>query len=188
MPVLLLIPLLVLVVVALWALLLPVSLWARYRAGRARRRAQGWVIRANAWLLGVSCALYLLSAWIASNWVGHALRDAALGGLAGIGVGIVGLWLTRFEHDDAGFHFTPNRWLVLALTMLVAARIAAGLWLAWRSSGAPTTAWLQAGSLFGVGGLLLGYYLAYTWGLRARLPARGHAAAPRGRTFPDRFA
>jgi hypothetical protein len=185
MPVLLLIPLLVLVVVALWALLLPVSLWARYRAGRARRRAQGWVIRANAWLLVVSCALYGLSAWIASNWVAHALRDAGLGGLAGIGIGVVGLWLTRFEHDASGFHFTPNRWLVLALTALVAARIAVGLWLAWRSAGSaagPVEAWLRAGSLFGVGGVLLGYYLAYTWGLRARLPRR--QAAPRLATRP----
>ena len=179
MPALLLIPLIVLLVVALWALLLPVSLWARYRAGRARRRAQGWVIRGNAWLLVVSCALYLLSAWIASGWIEHALRDAALGGLAGIGVGIVGLWLTRFEHDDSGFFFTPNRWLVLALTVLVAARIAVGLWLAWRSTGAAAghlDAWLQAGSLFGVAGVLLGYYLAYTWGLRARLPRRAAAA------------
>jgi hypothetical protein len=180
MPVLLLVPLVVLVVVALWALLLPVSLWARYRAGRARRRAQGWVIRANAWLLAVSCLLFLLSAWVSSNWVAHALRDATLGALGGVGVGIVGLWLTRFEHDASGYFFTPNRWLVLALTALVAVRLAAGLWLAWRSTdgaGAPVEAWLQAGSLFGVGGVLLGYYLAYTWGLRARLPARGRLRA-----------
>lgn len=181
MPVLLLIPLLVLVVVALWALLLPVSLWARYRAGRARRRAQGWVIRANAWLLAVSCGLYLLSAWIASNWLGDALRDAVSGALAGIGIGIVGLWLTCFEPDDSGFHFTPNRWLVLALTALIAARIAVGLWLAWHAAGDaadPVDAWLRAGSLFGVGGVLLGYYLAYTWGLRARLPAPARLRAP----------
>ena len=173
MPVLLLVPLIVLVVVALWALLLPVSLWARYRTGRARRRAQGWVIRANAWLLVASCALYLLSAWIASHWAAPALRDAAVGGLAGIGIGIVGLWLTRFERDDTGYFFTPNRWLVLALTVLVAARIVVGLWFVLHPVAAmPGDAWLQAGSLFGVGGVLLGYYLAYTWGLRARLPRR----------------
>ena len=183
MPVLLLIPLVVLVVVALWALLLPFSLWARYRAGRARRRAQGWVIRANAWLLVASLAIYLLSAWIASIWIASALRDAAIGALAGGAVGIAGLWLTRFEHVDAGLYYTPNRWLVLGLTALVAARIAAGLWLAWRDAGGTTVeSWLQAGSLFGVGGVLLGYYLAYTWGLRARLPPRAplpHFAARR---------
>jgi hypothetical protein len=174
MPLLLLIPLVVLLVVALWALLLPFSLWARYRAGRARRRAQGWVVRANAWLLVASLAIYLLSAWIASFWIAPALRDAAIGALAGAAVGIAGLWLTRFEHLDAGLYYTPNRWLVLGLTALVAARIVAGLWLAWRDAGAagPAEAWLHADSRFGVGGVLLGYYLAYTWGLRARLPAR----------------
>lgn len=172
MPLLLLIPLIVLVVVALWALLLPFSLWARYRAGRARRRAQGWVIRANAWLLVASVAIYLLSAWIASHWVAPALRDAAIGALAGGAIGIVGLWLTRFERDDAGFFYTPNRWLVLGLTMLVAARIAFGMWLALRDVAGTPAAWLEAGSLFAVGGVLLGYYLAYTWGLRARLPRR----------------
>ena len=178
MPVLLLIPLLVLVVVALWALLLPVSLWARYRAGRARRRAQGWVIRANAWLLLASLALYLLSAWIASHWVAPALRDAALGALAGGALGIAGLACTRFEHDDAGLFYTPNRWLVLGLTALVAVRIVAGFWLAWHDASDRPDAWLQAGSLFGAGGLLLGHYLVYTWGLRSRLPKRPPLRAP----------
>jgi hypothetical protein len=177
MPVLLLVPIVVLVVVALWALLLPVSLWARYRAGRARRRAQGWVIRANAWLLVASIALYLGSAWIATHWMDAALRDAALGGLAGAVLGIIGVWLTRFEHDESGYFYTPNRWLVLGLTALVAVRLAAGLWLALRDAANPADAWLRAGSLFAVGGLLLGYYLAYTWGLRARLPKRGRIRA-----------
>jgi hypothetical protein len=170
MPVLLLVALVVVAAVALWALLLPLSLWARYRAGRARRRAQGWVVRANAWLLVASLALFALSAWIASHWAPLALRDATLGALAGTALGIVGLWLTRFEREAGALVYTPNRWLVLGLTALVAARLLAGLWLAWRGNGA-AQAWLQAGSLFAVGGVLLGYYLAYTWGLRARLPA-----------------
>jgi hypothetical protein len=48
MPLLLLIPLLVLGLLALWLVLLPLSLLARYRSGRARRRARGWVVRGNA--------------------------------------------------------------------------------------------------------------------------------------------
>ena len=178
MPVLLLVLLVVLVVVALWALLLPVSLWARYRAGRARRRAQGWVVRANAWLLVASLVLFLGSAWIASHWIVPALRDAALGALAGGAIGIVGLWLTRFEREAGALVYTPNRWLVLGLTGLVAARLVAGLWFAWHR-GVAAEAWLQAGSLFGVGGVLLGYCLAYTWGLRARLPRRDPVVAGR---------
>jgi hypothetical protein len=176
MPALLLIPLGLLLIVALWAVLLPFSLWARYRSGRARRRVQGWVVRANAWLLALSVAMFLASAAFAALWVGHALRDAALGLALGTVVGIASLWLTRFEPDATGYHYTPNRWLVLGLTLLVAARIVVGVWLAWRrvAGGAaePVAAWLQAGGWLGVGGVLLGYYLAYTWGLRARLPRR----------------
>ena len=41
---LLLIPLLVLVMVLLWALLLPVALIQRYRYGKSRRRAIGWTV------------------------------------------------------------------------------------------------------------------------------------------------
>jgi hypothetical protein len=172
MPVLVIIPLVVLAALVLWALLLPVSLWMRYRTGRARRRAQAWVIGANAWLLLVSTGVFVLVAWITGAWVAHALRDATLGLALGIAVGIVSLWLTRFETDASGFHYTPNRWLVLGLTLLVAARIAVGMWMGWRRLGGEALATadvVQAGGWLGVGGVLLGYYLAYLWGLRARL-------------------
>lgn len=175
MPILLLIPILVLAVIALWAVLLPFSLWARYRNGRARRRAQGWVIRLNAWLLAASAPLLLLSAWLASRWFEHALVEAGGGLLLGALLGVISLWCTRFEFDPAGFHYTPNRWLVLGLTGLVAARIVAGLVIAIRrldGGDATAIAWLDGGGLLAVAGLLLGYALAYTWGLRARLEPR----------------
>ena len=102
-----------------------------------------------------------------------ALRDACWGLLIGIGVGFAGVWLTRFERDEKGWVYTPNRWLVLALTTIVAARVFAGLWMAFRHvSGDVSGAfarWLDAGAWTGIAGLFLGYALAYTWGLRARL-------------------
>jgi len=173
MPLLLLIPLLFLAVSVLWALLLPFSLWQRYRLGRARRGVQGWVVRANAWLLAASALMFLVAAWIGAYWMPHALRDAAVGLGAGVIVGIASLWLTRFERVDGRLFYTPNRWLILALTGLVAARIAFGLWSAWQArdvhASPPFVLWLQAGGILAVGGVLLGYYLAYTWGLRARI-------------------
>ena len=173
MPLLLLLPVAVVALVALWLVLLPVSLWARYASGRARRRAQQWVVRGNAWLLAASVPMLLLSAWLASRWMHAALRDACLGLLLGVLVGIASLWLTRFERDAKGLVYTPNRWLVLGLTTLVALRIAAGAWIAWRhaTTGAVDAfgAWIEAGAWTGVAGLFLGYALAYTWGLRARL-------------------
>ena len=173
MPLLLLLPLAVLALVALWLVLLPISLWARYASGRARRRARHWVIRGNAWLLAFSVPLFLLSAWLASRWMHAAMRDALLGLLLGTLVGIASLGMTRFELDAKGLVYTPNRWLVLALTTLVALRIAAGLWMAWRQMASgevnALAEWLDAGAWTGVAGVFLGYALAYTWGLRARL-------------------
>ena len=171
MPLLVLVPLLVIGLLALWAVLLPFLLWARYRNGKARRRAQGWVIRINAWLLAASVPLLLLSAWISAHWFEAALLETTVGLLLGLLLGVASLWLTRFELDAAGFHYTPNRWLVLLLTALVAARIVAGLVLAWNGD-ASSLSLLDAGGLLAIGGVFLGYALAYTWGLRARLPRR----------------
>lgn len=168
---LLLLPLLVLGAIALWLLLWPVMLWARYRNGTARRRVQGWVVRVNAWLLVVSVPMFLLGAWVAGHWFDSALLDSTAGLLTGVAVGIVGLWLTRFEHDERGYYYTPNRWLVLALTVLLAVRIVVGVAAGWGHVGAGAS-WglLEAGGLALIAGIFLGYALAYTWGLRARLP------------------
>jgi hypothetical protein len=153
--------------------LLPLSLWARYAAGRARRRAQGWVVRGNAWLLAASLPVFLGSAWVATRWVDTALRDAGLGLLLGALLGMFSLRLTRFEREAKGLFYTPNRWPVLLLTTLVALRILAGIWMAWRqvAGAAPDAwaAWLDLGAWTAIAGVFLGYGLAYTWGLRARL-------------------
>lgn len=170
---LLLLPVLLLALALAWALLLPLGLWQRYRRGRARRRLRPWVVRTNAWLLLGSAALLLVGAWLAGHWVDAALLYATLGVLVGALVGIVGLWLTRFQREGARLFYTANRWLVLGLTVLVAARIGVGLLQAARLwSGADAHAdWLaRQGSLLAVAGLLLGHYLAYSWGLRRRLP------------------
>ena len=170
---LLLIPLAVLLLFALWLVLLPLTLWARYAAGRARRRAQGWVVRGNAWLLAASLPLFVASAWLLARWVDDALRDAGVGLLLGALLGMLSLGLTRFERDAKGLVYTPNRWPILLLSTLVALRILAGLWMAWRqvAGAAPDAlgAWLDAGAWTGVAGVFLGYGLAYAWGLRARL-------------------
>ena len=192
MPVLLL-PALLLVMVLVWALLLPVALWQRYRRGRARRRATPWLVRANAWALLASTAVFVAGAWVAGFWVEGALSHAAVGLAAGVALGIVGLWLTRFDREATdGFvrtgwalppgvavpaglrlYYTANRWLVLGLTLLVAGRVSLGLWQLGRLLRVDGSehAWLaQQGGLLAVAGVLLGHYLAYTWGLRRRLP------------------
>jgi hypothetical protein len=168
---LLLLPLLVLALMVLWLLLWPFALWQRYRMGRARRRAIAWVAGFNAWSLLVSVLVFLLGACLTGHWVEAALEDAAAGVVAGALLGLLGLALTRFEATPQGLYYTPNRWLVLALTLIVAARIAYSLYRMQQAWVADVhAAWLsQQGSVLAVGGLLLGHYLAYAWGLRRRL-------------------
>lgn len=168
---LLLLPLLILLLLALWLVLWPVALWLRYRSGHARRRALAWVVAINAWSLLLSAGLFLGSAWLLAHWVDSALAYAAGGLATGLVVGCIGLGLTRFEVMPVGLFYTPNRWLVLALTLIVAARIVASMIRMWQAWGAePHIAWLpQQGGLLAVAGLLLGHYLAYAWGLRSRL-------------------
>ncbi len=180
MPVLLLIPLLLLALVLLWAVLVPVGLVQRYRYGKARRRALPWAVALATWLSLLSLLVFFASAWAAGHWIEGAPRHAAAGLGAGLLLGLLGLALTRFEDLPGGLHYTPNRWLVLALTLVVAARLGYGLWQAAHGWGADLAQGLPAqGSLFAVGGLLLGYYQSYLLGLRRGLRRRAARLAHR---------
>ena len=179
MPLLLLLPVLLLALLALALLLWPLGLWQRYRVGRSRRRALSWLVAANAVGGAISLPLFVLGAWIGSHWIDGALANALAGLLAGLALGALGLWLTRFEPGESQLHYTPNPWIVLALTGLVAVRVLLGAWQAWHRTwhGEPAPVpwpWLAGhASLLAMAGLLLGYYAAYAWGLRYRV--RRHA-------------
>ncbi len=171
---LLALPLLLIALVLLWVLLLPVLMVQRYRLGRARHRAIGWVVRTNAWLLLGSALMLLCGAWISGHWVPHALPFTAVGLLAGGLLGVAGILRSRFETSPNSFHYTPDRWVVLLLTGLAAARLLLALWQTSQRirANADAVGWMaDAGSLFAIGGMLLGYYLVYGWGLRRRFHA-----------------
>lgn len=174
---LLIVPLAILMLLALWLLLLPLSLWQRYRFGKARRKARPWLVRLNSWLLLISAGLLLAVMALTSVWWPNALGYTAAGLGIGLVTGVVGLWLSRFEATSSGLYYTPNVWLVLLLTLLVSARIVMGfveIWRYWQGNELlAMIPVLDHASLFAVAGVLIGYYLSYTWGLRRRLPARG---------------
>ncbi len=155
---------------------MPLSLVIRYRAGTARRQARGWVATLNSVGLAVSTTLFLMGAALTGIWVPHALGYSLLGLLGGIALGIVGLWASRWERQPDALHYTPNRWLVLGVTLLVTTRLLYGFWRGWHTmrDAAPGTSWVDAFGVAGslaAGAVVLGYYLSYWMGVRRRLKA-----------------
>lgn len=173
MPLMLLLPLGLMALLALWVILFPWSLWQRYRRGRATRRVWPWQVRLNLGLLCLALGVFLLVSVIFQIWWPHQLMQAALGLAVGIGLGALGVATSRFEWREEGLFHTPNPWLVSLLTLLVAGRILLGLFqiiqqgVAWSRDQVPSGD-LHAG-LTGLAGLLLGYALAGSWGLYRRL-------------------
>lgn len=91
------------------------------------------------------------------------------GAAVGIGLGLLGLRLTRFEVTPAGRFYTPSAHLGIALSVLVVCRIV------WRfatggvpgsagASSAPPGASLTPLTLL-LFGMVIGYYMTYALGL-----------------------
>ncbi len=165
------------------ALALPFSLLQRYRSGTARRRAKGWVAFINLGLLVISGAIFLWVAALTNFWVPHAFSYSLLGLAGGGALGVLGLFITRWEASPGTLHYTPNRALILLLTFAVALRLVYGLWRAWHAWGthAPETSWLAAAGVansMAVGAVVLGYYFVYTVGVIRRLAAQRRQPRP----------
>src|SRR5688572_3994423 len=170
MPLLLLVLLLPVVLIAL----MPLILIQRYRVGTARRLARPWIATMNVVLMTFSAFALLAGAAVTAIWVPNAFIGAVTGVTAGLGLGILGLALTRWEPTPASLHYTPNRLLVLVVTVIVSARVVYGFWRSWTVANAGISG-TQLVLAFGIpeslaaGGMVIGYYLAYGFGLRRRI-------------------
>ena len=153
---------------------MPLLLVLRYRAGTMRRRGRKWAATFNLLSLLLSAALFLWVAAMTTLWVPEAFTYSFAGLAGGCVLGLLGLALTRWEPSPQALYFTPNRWLVLLITLAVTARLLYGLWRiwnAWRNAGA-NDSWVAAAGIAGsmaVGAIVIGYYLAYSAGVRWRL-------------------
>jgi hypothetical protein len=167
----------VLLLVVALILAMPLLLFLRYRAGTVRRRGRRWVATLNLVMIVLSAALFLYVAAITSFWVSDALRYALFGLMGGGLLGLLGLALTQWEETPRTLHYTPNRWLILMITLAVTARLLYGVWRiwhGWRTSGSDTS-WLETAGIAGslaLGAIMLGYYVTYLAGLRWRLRRR----------------
>lgn len=159
-----------LLVVFATVVLIPITLIQRYRAGTARRQARAWLATINIAGLSLSLLLFLTGAALTSVWVPDALTYSSLGVLAGMAIGGVGLALTRWDRAAGVWFYTPNRWLVLAITLGVAARLGYGFLRAWRAATAGgEQPWIETAGVAGslaAGALILGYYLTFWIGIR----------------------
>ena len=155
MPLLILLLLLPVVLIALT----PLMLVQRYRIGTARRQARPWMATFGLVMMAASTIFFLTGAGVTSFWV----QDAFLGGLAGVGVGMLlgmlGVLLSRWEATPGSLHYTPNKWLVLLVTLTVSARLLYGL---YRSE-------LATAESLAAGGVVIGYYFGYAAALRWRI-------------------
>lgn len=153
---------------------MPILLVLRYRAGTMRRRGRKWAATLNLVSLLVSAALFMWFAAMTTLWVPKAFTYSLAGFAGGCLLGLLGLALTRWESTPHALYFTPNRSLVLLLTLAVTARLLYGLWRiwhAWRAAGA-NESWLAAAGIGGsmaVGAVVIGYYFTYSAGVRWRL-------------------
>ena len=168
-----------LLVIAL-PLAMPFLLFLRYRTGTVRRPGRRWVATLNLMGFGFSAVLFLYGAAITSLWVSDAFRYSLFGLLGGGLLGLLGLALTRWEQTPRALYYTPNRWLILLITVAVAARLLYGVWRifhGWRTSGSDPS-WLERAGIAGslaLGAILIGYYVTYAAGVRWRLKRREKA-------------
>jgi hypothetical protein len=189
------VPVLVLAVLVILAFiaLIPLSFIQRLRMGTSRRQARGWVATLNMIAVGFSVVLFLVGAFITSRWIPDALTYTLAGLGAGCVLGVLGVALTKWEYAGPGrrrvserglgrrsvsegdrLYYTPNRWLVVTVTMVVAARVLYGFWRtweAWRASVESMT-WVAASGVaasMSAGAVVLGYYLVFWTGVRWRI-------------------
>lgn len=169
----------VLLVLVGLVVLIPVSIVQRFRMGTARRQARHWVATVN--LVGAVASVMALfvAALITNRWVPATFAYTVGGFALGCVLGALGTGLTRWEDGGRHVHYTPNRWLVLIITLAVALRLVYGFWRtweAWRLSiehGALVAASGAAGSM-SAGAVVLGYYLVFWSGVRRRVRRLHH--------------
>jgi hypothetical protein len=152
----------------------PFLLIQRYRVGSSRRPARPWLATLAVVSMSLSALVFLAGSAFSSIWVPHAFTYAASGTVFGLMIGIAGVLVTRWEATHRTLHFTPNRWFVLVMTLLVSVRVLFGLYRMALAADAGLTgkslfsAFGIAESL-GAGGIVIGYYLAYSLGVRWRI-------------------
>lgn len=154
--------------------LIPVSIVQRFRTGTGRRQARGWVATLNLAGVAFSMVLFLVGAAITSRWIPGALTYTLAGLATGCLLGLLGTALTQWDYAGGRLQYTPNRWLVFAITLVVTVRVLYGFWRSWEAwrASVESMTWVAASGVatsMSGGAVVLGYYLIFWAGVRARV-------------------
>lgn len=155
-------------------LLSPILVWRIYTRIKATMKRQRSVMQRHYTGAGVFTGLLIIAASQLIDWPA-SLGWLGLGAAFGIGYGIWGLKLTRFETVSEGYYFTPNARLGVALAMqFVAAVLYVGFEIyANQGSGLPTPKVSDYIFFLPSMGLMAGYFATYSAGmLRWRMKLR----------------
>lgn len=166
--------LIVLLVPVVVLVLTPLTLIQRYRMGKARRPARKWAARLGVFSFALSAVMLLIGAAFSNLWISHTLVYTAAGLAAGCVAGVIGLLSTTWEAGPRSLHYTPNRWIVLLITLLIAGRALFGFYRTARTAGAGMTGHSMVSAFgvpesFAVAAVVIGYYLAYNTGVLRQL-------------------
>ena len=166
MPLIALAILFVLLVIAL----IPISIVQRFRTGTAERPARRWVATLNLVAVAFSVFLFVGGAFVTSQLVPGVLTYTLAGVAVGCLLGALGVALTRWQYVAGRLRYTPNRLLVLALTVVVAARVLYGFWRMWETWQAGIGSVVPGvATSMSAGAVVLGYYLVFWTGIRWRI-------------------
>jgi hypothetical protein len=126
------------------------------------------------------CVFPVITAFLVAASIAQPMLLATLaaGAAAGIGLGVYGLRVTRFEKTPDGLFYTPSAHVGIALSVLFMGRIIYRLIQVYGSSGSPGTPQINSVTsplTLVIFGTLAGYYVTYAIGL---LRWRNESRAP----------
>jgi glucose uptake protein GlcU len=158
---------------SLLPLIIPFVAWGIYR--RVRRHVGRQPLQHKRLVLRIVIYALLSLVIAAANVALPRVLAGFVGGLVlGIGLGLVGLSLTRFETTPQGAFYTPNPYMGAALSVLLVTRLVYRIIVLTQTVNTirhPPAFGQSALTLFLLG-LFAGYYMAYYAGvlLRAKSP------------------
>jgi hypothetical protein len=147
--------------------LVPLIVWRLY--SRVRRMVgRQRLSRVRPWIsVCLFPLLVLLLAFVSRE---HPIALGALAGglVAGGALAVYGLRLTRFERTAQGLFYTPNAYLGVALSLLLAGRVLYRLVQVYSGdvlTAAASSDFVRSPATLAIFGTLAGYYVAYAAGL-----------------------